>query len=154
MFARSGAPRLAYLHDCLESLDAALRERFGVELHICHGDPVDVVPRLAADIGADAVFVTRDYTPYGRRRDQQVIDGLMSGDRSLVGVGSPYAVAPGTVAKADGQPYAVFTPFSKVWRQTGWGAPSGEPADDFRWVSAAALGISSRPAPRTTRPGL
>jgi deoxyribodipyrimidine photo-lyase len=152
-FARSGAPRLAYLHDCLQSLDAALRERFGVGLHLCHGDPVDVVPRLAAEIDAEAVFVTRDYSPYGRHRDQQVIDGLRAAGRSLVGVGSPYSVAPGKVAKADGQPYAVFTPFSKVWRQIGWEAPADEPADDFRWANAAALGITADPLRERPAPG-
>jgi deoxyribodipyrimidine photo-lyase len=152
-FARSGAARLAYLHDCLQSLDATLRERGGLGLHICHGDPVDAVPRLAADVGAEAVFVTRDYSPYGRRRDEQVVDALRSAGRSLVGVGSPYAVPPGTVAKADGQPYAVFTPFSKVWRQVGWDAPAGEPTDDFRWANAATLGIAPDPLPERPVPG-
>jgi deoxyribodipyrimidine photo-lyase len=57
------------------------------------------------------------------------------------------------VAKADGQPYAVFTPFSKVWRQTGWGAPAGEPADDFRWANGAALGITAHPLPARPDPG-
>jgi deoxyribodipyrimidine photo-lyase len=152
-FARSGAPRLAYLHDCLQELDVALRERFGLGVHICHGDPVEAIPRLAADIDAEAVFVTRDYSPYGRRRDQQVVDALRSAGRSIVGVGAPYAVPPGTVTKADGQPYAVFTPFSKVWRQSGWGAPADEPAGDFRWANAAALGITGHPLPARPDPG-
>jgi deoxyribodipyrimidine photo-lyase len=62
-------------------------------------------------------------------------------------------VPPGTVAKADGQPYAVFTPFSKVWRQTGWSAPADEPADDARWVDAVALGITGDPLPARPDPG-
>jgi deoxyribodipyrimidine photo-lyase len=33
----------------------------------------------------------------------------------LRGVGSPYAVEPGSVTKDDGSPYAVFTPFYKRW---------------------------------------
>jgi deoxyribodipyrimidine photo-lyase len=152
-FARAGAPRLAYLHDCLQSLDATLRQHAGVGVHICHGDPVEVVPRLAADIGAEAVFATRDYTPYGRHRDQQVVDTLRAAGRSLVGVGSPYAVPPGTVAKADGQPYAVFTPFSKVWRQIGWDAPAGEPTGDVRWLDAAVLGVTGNPLPARPDPG-
>ncbi len=71
-FASSGAPRLAYLHDCLRSLDAAIRERSGTGLVIRHGDPADVIPAAAADFDADTVFVSRDYSPYGRRRDAAV----------------------------------------------------------------------------------
>ena len=41
-FAASGAPRLAYLHDCLSSLDAEIRRRSGTGLVIRHGDPADV----------------------------------------------------------------------------------------------------------------
>jgi deoxyribodipyrimidine photo-lyase len=142
-FAGSGAPRLAYLHDALRSIDAGIRERGGPGLVIRHGDPVDVIPALAADVGADTVFVARDHAPYGRRRDAAVKAALAADERHLNGVGSPYAVTPGSVTKDDGTAYAVFTPFSKVWRRTGWDLPAGAPADDFRW--ADTRGIESDP---------
>jgi deoxyribodipyrimidine photo-lyase len=132
-FENSGAPRLAALHDALVSLDTAIGGRSGSGLVVRHGDPAEVVPSLAAQIGADAVFVARDYTPYGRRRDAAVKEALAGDGRHLRGVGSPYAVAPGEVTKDDGSPYAVFTPFSKVWRRTGWDLPMDAPGDDFRW---------------------
>ena len=135
-FAVSGAPRLAYLHDAIGSLDAAIRELSGTGLVIRHGDPVSVIPELAAELDVDTVHVTRDYSPYGRRRDEEVIRRLALDGRTLRGTGSPYAVAPGNVAKADGDPYAVFTPFSKVWRQVGWEAPSDLPADDVVWFGS------------------
>jgi deoxyribodipyrimidine photo-lyase len=154
-FADAGAPRLAYLHDALRSLDDAIREQGGQGLVIRHGDPADVIPSLASTISADTVFVARDYTPYGRRRDAAVKTVLAAHGRHLKGVGSPYAVAPGRVSKDDGEPYAVFTPFSKVWRRTGWDAPADAPADDFRWadlrdVPTEALG--ERPDPGISLP--
>jgi len=142
-FATSGAPRLAYLYDCLRSLDASIRERSGSGLVIRHGDPVDVVAQLATEVGADAVFVARDYAPYGRRRDELTAAALRESGRHLKGVGSPYAVGPGTVTKDDGSPYAVFTPFSKVWRRVGWDLPVDAPANDFRWADHDAAGIES-----------
>jgi len=147
VFAASGAPRLAYLHECLGSLDAEIRRRSGTGLVIRHGDPVDVVPRLAEEVGAEAVFVSRDYAPYGRGRDAAVAASLRSEGHTLHGIGSPYAVAPGSVRKADGDPYAVFTPFSKVWRQLGWELPIEAPADDFRWLGAGASGIAGEALP-------
>jgi deoxyribodipyrimidine photo-lyase len=147
VFGAAGATRLAYLHDCLVSLDAEVRRRSGTGLVIRHGAAEDVVPRLAEEIGADAVFVSRDYAPYGRDRDAAVAASLRSEGRSLQGVGSPYAVAPGNVRKGDGDPYAVFTPFSKVWRQMGWELPLDAPGDDFRWLGAGASGIAGDPLP-------
>ena len=147
-FAASGAPRMAYLHEALRSLDASIRERSGAGLVIRHGDPVEVIPALAAAVGASTVFVTRDYTPYGRRRDAAVIEALSRDERHLKGVGSPYAVPPGTVTKDDGTPYAVFTPFSKVWRRTGWDQPVDAP-DHARWAG----GVTSEPLPDRPDPG-
>ncbi len=146
-FAASGAPRLAFLHDCLSSLDAEIRRRSGTGLVVRHGDPADVVPGLAAELGAGTVFVSRDYAPYGRDRDATVAAALRSAGRTLHGVGSPYAVAPGNVRKGEGDPYAVFTPFSKVWRQVGWELPVDVPGDEFRWLGAGASGIVGEPLP-------
>ena len=151
-FAASGAPRLAYLHDCLSSLDAEIRRRSGTGLVIRHGDPADVVPGLAAELGAGTVFVSRDYAPYGRDRDAAVAAALRSAGRTLLGVGSPYAVAPGKVRKGDGDPYAVFTPFSKVWRQVGWELPVDVPGDEFRWLGVGASGIVGEPVPTRQDP--
>ena len=138
-FASSGTARLAYLHDAIASLDASIRERGGSGLLIRHGDPVDVIPALAAELRADTVFVARDYAPYGRRRDAAVKSRLDTDGRHLKGVGSPYAVAPGSVTKDDGTPYAVFTPFSKVWRRLGWDLPVDGPDGDVRWADHAGL---------------
>ena len=153
-FAASGAPRLAALHDALSSLDSSLRNRAGIGLVIRRGEPVEVIPGLADELGVDTVFVARDYTPYGRTRDAAVKTALAESDRHLKGVGSPYAVAPGGVRKDDGDPYAVFTPFSKRWRGVGWELPDGPPGDETRWLGAgtgraavASDGLFDRPEP-------
>ena len=114
-FDRAGAPRRAYLHDCLTALDQLdpRRRRRGLVIRV--GDPVDRDPEAGRRSSTSpTVFVSRDYGPYGRARDAAVGRRLAAAGRHLRGVGSPYAVAPGDVRKDDGTPYAVFTPFSKV----------------------------------------
>ena len=130
------APRRALLHDVLSSLDADIRERFGSRLLIRNGDPVVEVSAIAAALDVDTVYVSRDYAPYGRRRDAASPRRCRSRGASCVGVGSPYAVDPGRVLKGDGTPYKVFTPFSKVWREIGAGRPEPEPGDDIGWAPA------------------
>ncbi len=146
-FDRAGAARRAYLRVALESL----RDSMGGALVIRRGDPRDVLPRLAAETGASAVHVSRDYSPYGRRRDAAVIERLRTVGVALAGTGSPYAVAPGTVLKADGAPYRVFTPFARAWSSrlsSGVRDMIDEP--EVRWRGAP--GIASDPLPDAPQP--
>jgi deoxyribodipyrimidine photo-lyase len=139
-FARAGRPRQEFLRAALASLDDSIDGA----LVYRHGVPQVVVPALAAEVGASAVHVTRDYGPYGRRRDTAVAAALTSIGVRLVGTSSPYAVQPGSVAKADGAPYAVFTPFSRTWRQVGWDEPLDVP--EVRWHGAPAVACEGPPS--------
>lgn len=138
----AGAPRTALLHRTLRDLDAGLRERGG-RLVIRRGDPVDVVPRVAREAAASAVHVAEDHGPYGRRRDADVAEAL--GDIPLVRTGSPYAVPPGAVRTADGNPYRVFTPFYRAWLDHGWPAPLGPPPHDVTWAALDGLDVPPDP---------
>ena len=143
-FESAGAPRRALLHDCLAALDEAT----GGALVVRHGDPVDEVPALADEIDAATVFVSKDYAPYGRSRDEAVSDAFRGADRRLRGIGSPYAVEPGTVRKDDGDPYAVFTPFSRRWRACGWPEPIDAPR--VTRMDRGALRRSARAGPTSS----
>jgi deoxyribodipyrimidine photo-lyase len=138
----SGRPRLAHLADSLAALDAAM----GGCLVVRRGAPGDVVPAVAAEVGATTVYVSKDYAPYGRRRDAEVAARLQADGRRLRGVGSPYAVEPGTVTKADGSPYLVFTPFARAWRNAGWDAPI-DTSSSIDWLAAPSEGTPARPGP-------
>ncbi len=127
---RAGGPRRTFMADAL----AALGRDMGERLVYRHGDPVDVVPQFAAEVGADAVYVSRDFGPYGHRRDAAVAARLGVDGRALRGIGTPYAVEPGRVTKSDGSPYAVFTPFLKAWLASGWTRPLD--SEEVRWVGA------------------
>lgn len=125
--APSGNARLAFMYRCLRDLDEQLDGR----LLVVRGDPVDVVPRVVAAVGADSVHVSADFGPYGRERDAAVAKAL---DVDFVRTGSPYAVAPGRVLKSDGEPYRVFTPFSRAWREHGWRKPADTSASTVDWI--------------------
>ncbi len=132
LVAASGAPRLAYLRAALDGLAAAL----GGALVQRVGDPAEVVTGLARELDVDTVFVSRDFGPYGRRRDAAVAERLAADGRALRGIGSPYAVEPGRVTKADGTPYAVFTPYSRTWLGAAVAAGALEGAADTPTVGS------------------
>ena len=118
LWGPSGEPRRAFLVACLRALD----EELGGTLLVRRGDPAEEVPAVARHHGADTVYVSADFGPYGRRRDEAVGAALRSDGRRLVARGSPYAVEPGTLVKGTGEPFKVFTPFSKAWKAHGWDA--------------------------------
>lgn len=126
----SGPARRTFLYRCLRALDESL----GGRLLVVRGDPAEVVPRVAARIGASTVHVAADFGPYGTRRDEAVDRALAADGRELVRTGSPYVVAPGRVRKADGNPYAVFTPFRRAWASHGWRAPADTDAGTVTWM--------------------
>ncbi|GAA1925701.1 cryptochrome/photolyase family protein [Nocardioides hwasunensis] len=113
IWSGAGAARRAWLAANV----LALAER--IPLTIQHGDPRTVVPRVA---DGRRVHVSAETTPYGRRRDDAVADEV-----ELVATGSPYAVGPGLVRNGSGEPYQVFTPFSRAWRERGWPEPARTP---------------------------
>jgi deoxyribodipyrimidine photo-lyase len=123
----AGPVRKAYLAASLDALGASLDRN----LLIQSGDPAVVVPQVAAAAGATAVHCAADYGPKGRLRDARVANAL--GSTPLVRTGSPYAVAPGTIRKADDTPYRVYTPFYRAWRTHGWRAPAPNPPGDVDW---------------------
>jgi deoxyribodipyrimidine photo-lyase len=120
LWAPSGDPRRAFLVGCLQALD----EDLAGTLLVRRGDPADEVLAVARHHGAQAVFVSADFGPYGRRRDEAVGAALRGDGRRLVARGSPYAVDPGTLLKANGEPFKVYTPFSKAWQAHGWERPA------------------------------
>lgn len=123
LWGGAGDARRAWLAESLKAVDAAYEGRLCVR----EGDPVDVVPALAHELGATSVHVSRETTPAGRRRDRKVAAALGGAGVDWVETGTPYAVGPGSVLNGSGAAYQVFTPFSKAWREHGWPAPAEEP---------------------------
>lgn len=119
--------RAGALVEALANLD----EVYDGALVVRCGRPADVLPALVREVGATSVHVSAETTPYGRRRDDRVRAALPVGV-PMVATGSPYAVTPGRVVKANGSPYRVFTPFARAWREHGWRRPADVPPG-LRW---------------------
>jgi deoxyribodipyrimidine photo-lyase len=127
LWGPSGPVRRAYLGSSLRALGTDL------PLAVVRGDPVRRVVLAAKEVGAERVHVAADYGPYGSRRDQAVERALAEAGVELVRTGSPYAVPPGEVVTGGGDPFKVFTPFSRAWADHGWPAPVERPRSP-RWI--------------------
>ena len=143
-----GGARVARLEASLAALSADTRGA----LLIRTGEPAEVIAHLAESVGAQQVHISRESTPYGRRRDERVRTRLARDGRELVETGSPYAVGPGRVLTRSGGPYRVFTPFSRAWRDHGWPGPGTRP-EDVTWAPAPGPSEAARPGSDTAGVG-
>ena len=145
LLASAGPVRRAYLSAALAAAGASYDGALVVRV----GRPETEIPALVREVGAAGVHVSRETTPYGRHRDRRVERAL--GDVPLVATGTPYAVGPGLVRKADGDPFRVFTPFSRAWHEHGWPSPASVPArvawhrgvesDSLPWRDEPAIAV-------------
>lgn len=123
--------RLRFLRAGLEALDAELRTRGG-RLIVRSGDPLTIVPEVAAAAGADEVHVTRELSPLGRARDDRVRRALAAGNVTFAQHGGDLMVAPEDLPGPEGSGYRVFTPFYRAWLKEIFVAPARDVPDDLR----------------------
>ena len=153
-FDDAGRARQAWLARTLRALD----ESYDGRLCLRHGAPEQVLPRVAKEVGATSVHVSAETEPDGAARDARVEKALAKHGIAWVETGSPYAVTPGRIRNQQGNPYRVFTPFSRAWREHGWRPPATEPrglrlrrapSDDAAWdeldAAAGASGVPELP---------
>jgi deoxyribodipyrimidine photo-lyase len=111
--------RTAFLHGCLKDLGQALRDRGG-DLLIRAGDPATEIMRLAAETGAERVFIADDISHYATRRRHALQRACASQRRELTLTPGPAVVPPGDLRPAGGDHYKVFTPYWRAWSVAPW----------------------------------
>jgi deoxyribodipyrimidine photo-lyase len=119
----AGPNRRRFLTGALAALDSEL----GGTLVLREGDPVTIVPAVAAEVGATVVAATADFGPRGTVRDAAVARTLSDAGRQLRTVDSNYAVVPGRVLSGTGNPFKVFTAYKRGWEAVGWPGPAETP---------------------------
>jgi len=108
--------RVTFIFDSLREVDAQLRAQ-GSHLLVAHGDPVTVVPAVAAALGVAAVFANGDTEPYARQRDGAVRQALAAQSREFVTLPDQVVLTGRSIANLSGEPYRVFTPYRNAWRR-------------------------------------
>lgn len=126
-------------------------EPHGVPLLRAAGDARELIPRLVADLGIDAVAWSRRYHEPWREVDAAVKSELQARGINVASHPGHTLVEPWEVTNRSGKPYQVFTPFSKAARaQVRDDAPL--PVPQLRGASvddipnhAGALGFAQQP---------
>ena len=113
--------RVEFIRDSLVDLDGQLRalgQSHGVAdvgLIVRHGSARDELPRLAAQLGVQAVFAAHDDEPGALARDAAVRGRLAEAGCLLHTVKDHVVFERSEVMTATGTPYSVFTPYKNAW---------------------------------------
>jgi deoxyribodipyrimidine photo-lyase len=109
-------PRVSFIYSTLSDINDRLRKAGG-GLHIIRGDPSTVWKKLIRDFNPGAVYFNRDYEPYARERDLAVEKILTEARAEVHSFKDQVIFEANEILKSDGQPYTVFTPYSRKWLQ-------------------------------------
>jgi len=101
-----------WLHHSLASLAESLKAMDGA-LVLRRGKADDIIPALAEEIGAGAVYWNRAYEPWAIARDTRIKAHLTDAGAEARSLNGALIVEPWQVATKQGNPYRVFTPFWK-----------------------------------------
>jgi deoxyribodipyrimidine photo-lyase len=107
-----GAASRWWLHHSLDALDASLRAR-GARLQLLRGESLASLRAIARETGATHCFWNRLYEPAHIARDTGIKRALREDGLTVESHDAALLFEPWAIAKGDGGPYKVFTPY---WR--------------------------------------
>ncbi len=106
--------RVAFIHASLCQLKQELNA-LGSDLIVRHGSATALIPRLADEFNANAVYANRDYEPDAITRDAQIEDHLSSEGKSLHLFKDQVIFERDEILNLSGRMYQVFTPYKRAW---------------------------------------
>lgn len=124
--------RVEFIHDCITALKEMLEEK-GSTIIVKHGEPLKVWKEILDTYDLDTVYTNEDYEPYALDRDQKVKALLKENQVQFRCFKDHLIFAKNEVLKDDGEPYVVFTPYSRKWMEK---LESDEPKNHpEKWIS-------------------
>lgn len=107
--------RVAFIHQTLNTLKAEIKET-GSSLYALHNNPLEAFKTLCTDFDVKQVHANHDYEPYAIERDECIRKFLHEKNIPFHTYKDQVIFEKSEVMKADGSPYTVFTPYSKIWK--------------------------------------
>lgn len=108
--------RVSFIHAEIQKLKAEF-ENEGSSLCIFHSKPLAAFQQLTEDFEVLEAYTNKDYEPYAIQRDDEVERFLTSKGIQFHPFKDHVIFEENDVLKDNGEPYTVFTPYSKKWKQ-------------------------------------
>ncbi len=106
--------RVEFIHQSVTELGRELEARGG-GLIALHGTARTEIPRLAAELGVQAVYANHDYEPAAVARDTAVAGALAQAGIAWLTRKDQVIFEKDEILTKGGTPFSVFTPYKNAW---------------------------------------
>lgn len=107
--------RVSFIHHTIAQLKSQFNN-LGSDLEVYNGRPEEVWLDILKNHNVKAVYANHDYEPYAKQRDQQISSLLKEKGITLHTSKDQCIFEYNEVLKDNGEPYTVFTPYSRKWK--------------------------------------
>lgn len=116
--------RLTFIYEYLQKINKTLKHEHGSSVAFYHGKPIEIFKQIIEDFDIEKVFTNKDYEPYALERDNSISNLLKENNIEFNTYKDQVIFEESEVVKSDGEPYLVFTPYMKKWKNV---------FKDFNW---------------------
>ncbi len=109
--------RVTFIYKAIEKLQQQLI-KLGSTLDVRYGTPEEVFTSLMKDYTIEAVYTNHDYEPYAQERDKTIASLLATKQIKFTTYKDQVIFEKKEVVKDNGDPYTIFTPYSRKWKAT------------------------------------
>jgi len=108
--------RVTFIHSKLKEIQSSLEQKES-SMYIVHDFPLQAIKLLLQKFEINAVFTNKDYEPESIKRDNEIAAFLKSKGVGFNSFKDHVIFEEREVLKENGEPYTVFTPYSRKWKQ-------------------------------------
>ncbi len=109
--------RVTFIHESLQQMRTELQQKFASNITIFNGKPIEIFKKITEKYAIEAVFTNHDYEPYATKRDQEIANFLNEKSIQFHTFKDQVIFEKSEIVKKDGNPYVVYTPFMKAWKE-------------------------------------
>ncbi|WP_336516874.1 deoxyribodipyrimidine photo-lyase [Pollutibacter soli] len=106
--------RVDFIHRVVNAIFDALK-KYGVGMEVLIGKPDAIFKKLIGKYPIKKVYTNHDYEPYAIDRDSKIEKLLIENGISFHTAKDQVIFEKDEILKDNGQPYTVFTPYSRKW---------------------------------------
>ena len=109
--------RVTFIFETLQHMRKTFQNENNSSIAIYQGKPIEIYKQLIKDYQINTVFTNHDYEPYAKKRDDEIKTFLSENDIQFKTFKDHVIFEKDEVVKGDGNPYVVYTPYMKTWKE-------------------------------------
>lgn len=107
--------RVQFIHDTIVEMDGELK-KLGSSMHVYYGTPEKIFSSIISEYPVQKVFTNSDFESYAIERDSSIIELVGKQGITFHTYKDQVIFEKNEIAKDDGEPYVVYTPYSRKWK--------------------------------------